>query len=529
MKLGKIKTLSLLGLGLGAVVLASCSNSSKTTEDNKNSSNTTNENVEGENNTEKGLSSLDYNFEQEFFYDDYNTRSKADATRQGIDTFENKDIVFDQVTYEELVNILESEGNYLILFGGSWCHNTRAVVPFVNDYAKQYGIEKVYNFDFYLDGTTGSTHVRNTTPTDESKITAGTTFNHLYGELVSRYLTNLTDFVEYKTGSDFSVTYTNSSKEATNVAKLQVPFLFLYNKDNTVNNSTGDGTKNTKGTYPVVNGFEEMIDLDEKGVYVYDRNVAKEDRVHFTDAYKGRLKTFFEFIKTNNIDVSTYEDSQYYKNLYNLKSKQEIFKDNDKINLKAITYRQLVWLLEQEGNSIILLGGTWCGNTQASIKTFNDLAVKNDVVIYNFDTKLDSGYATKYWGYKTDAHIRDTSNPFVRLYTDLIEKYFTNIETLYDVNAASAGQRIEYTNEAGEVVKVKKLQVPYLLSYNKNAVDQDNEKAPILASYEEMLSLSSTSKTYVYGEANYKSIKDNTTNVINAYLTRLGSSAQNLD
>ena len=521
-----------LTLGLGALALTGCQDKENkdTNKDNgtvvvDNSDNT--DTVEAKT-YEKGLSAKSYNFEKEFFFDDYNSRSKADTTRQGIDTFKNKDnIVFDQVTYEELIHILESEGNYLILFGGSWCHNTRAAVPFINDYANEYGITTIYNFDFYLDGTTSTTHVRNTNPTDPARANAGTDYNFLYGELVTKYLTNLTDFVEYKTGSTSSVTYTDDEGADVNVAKLQVPFLFLYNKDNTVDSLNGSGTSNANNTYPIVAGFEEMIDLDDKGVYQYQRNQAKEDRVYFTEEYKTRLKAFFE--KTKNLTISTYTDGQYIIDAYNTRSGKTIFEANAKINIKPITYRQLVWLLEQEGNSIILLGGTWCGNTQATIKPFNDFAVKNDLTIYNFDTKLDAGYAKKYFGYTKEAHIRDTANPFVNLYADLIEKYFTNITTLYDVNDEASYKHIEYTNKDGEVVKLKKLQVPYLLSYNKDAKDSDNLAAPITGYYEEMLTLVDTRADYVYSETNIKSVKDNTLNVFKAYGTRTGVEAKTID
>lgn len=531
--MSKIKRILGFGitLGLGALALTGCQdkNNNEKNKDNKTVVTTEDKVTTVEAKTyEKGLSAKSYDFEKEFFFDDYNSRSKADTTRQGIDTFKSKDnIVFDQVTYEELIHILESEGNYLILFGGSWCHNTRAAVPFINDYANEYGITTIYNFDFFLDGTNSTTHIRNTNPTDSTKANAGTDYNFLYGELVNKYLTNLTDFVEYKTGSASSLTYTNNESADVNVAKLQVPFLFLYNKDNKVDSLNGSGTTNANNTYPIIAGFEEMIDLDDKGVYQYQRNQAKEDRVYFTEEYKARLKSFFE--KTKGLTISTYTDTNYIIDAYNARSGKTIFASDAKINIKVVTYRQLVWLLEQEGNSIILLGGTWCGNTQATIKPFNDFAVKNDLTIYNFDTKLDSGYAKKYFGYTKEAHIRDTANPFVNLYADLIEKYFTNITTLYDVNDEASYKHIEYTNKDGEVVKLKKLQVPYLLSYNKDAKDSDNLAAPITAYYEEMLSLVDTRTDYVYSETNYKSVKDNTLNVFKAYATRTGVEAKTID
>ena len=235
---------------LGVLGLAGCDKKNNSTLENNNTNNN------GENNTNTpvveniDLSDLNYNFEKEYFYADYNEKSLADTNRQGIKTFENKDdIVFDAVTYEELVGLLESDGYYLILLGGSWCHNTRAAAPFINDFAKQYGIKTIYNFDFYLDGTNSNTHIRNTN--NSNNVTPGIEYNYLYGELVTRYLTNLDDYVEYKLGTRSSLTYTNNENIDVNVPKLQVPFLFLYNKDNKVDNKEGgNGTTNSKGTFP---------------------------------------------------------------------------------------------------------------------------------------------------------------------------------------------------------------------------------------------------------------------------------------
>ena len=83
------------------------------------------------------LSSTDYDFEKEYAYGDFNAHSRADEDRQdGIDTFEDKDIVFQDITYDQLIDILGSEGNYMIQLSGSWCHNSRAMSPFINKYAK---------------------------------------------------------------------------------------------------------------------------------------------------------------------------------------------------------------------------------------------------------------------------------------------------------------------------------------------------------------------------------------------------------
>ena len=471
------------------------------------------------------LSSTEYDFEKKYFVDDYNT--KHSSFNVNVFGEDENDVVFETVTYEKLVGILESEGNYLFFFGGSWCHNTRAAAAYVNQYALELGVKTVYNFDFYLDGTNSSSHVR---VTNSNSTAPGVQYNYLYGELITRYLTNLNDWVQYVEGSNSDVDYNRPGQtEATIEAKLQVPFLFLYNKDNTVrnvptrdenlpawHNQTGihaeQGEENEK--YPIVYGFEEMVDRDAEGVYY---NVNRQ-KTYATEAYSLRVKGIFDYISENNIVLSYYSDADYIRDFYNKKSGKEIFKTDDQINIHVINYRQLDWLLRQEGNALILFGGTWCPNTQAVIATINDYAVANNLIVYNFDTKLDSGYAKKYWGYSGDVHIRDSANPFVKLYANLVETYLPNLITLYDVNSDQSYQYISYTSE-DEEVRVKKLQVPYLFAYNKDAKEANEvDYAPILGYYEEMLTIAdATAEDYVYQTDNYARYKNGVYNVIQAY------------
>ena len=123
------------------------------------------------------LSSTDYDFEKEYAYGDFNAHSRADEDRQdGIDTFEDKDIVFQDITYDQLIDILGSEGNYMIQLSGSWCHNSRAMSPFINKYAKEYGIDTVYSYDFNINnGDDGSLFVR----MSNEKTTPGTKLNYM--------------------------------------------------------------------------------------------------------------------------------------------------------------------------------------------------------------------------------------------------------------------------------------------------------------------------------------------------------------
>jgi hypothetical protein len=486
-------------------------------------------------------SATSYDFEKEYFYDDYNTSAANSSIDGESKVFDSKDnIVFESVTYDRLLDILESEGNYLILFGGAWCHNTRAAARYINKYAAQYNISTIYNYDFQLDGrelNSGNTY--NSRVSDAAAgatKNAGQEYNYLYGELVNHYLTNVDDWVEVTSSASGAITYTNPHTDdltndatTTTVAKIQVPFLFLYNKDNTVKyeydrtnhevKTSSDGVSGTK--YPIVYGFEEMIDhtVVNGTDKFYDGNSGLQTELTFN--YEEKLDAFFKLVKDKTF--AKYTDSDFIRYEYNAKSGKTLFAANDKINYHTLTYRQLTWLLKNEGNALILFGGSWCGNTQAVIATINDYAVANNVTVYNFDTKLYSpSTAVRTTSYGNAAHIRESNSTLTPLYANLINYYLTNIKTLYDKTAEESNKSISYT-ENGNTVKINKLQVPYFLAYNKDAKDDQGFAAPIVGYYEQMLVLNSTSDSYVYTAANYAAYKTGAKAVIQAYLTQLGT------
>lgn len=475
---------------------------------------------------EKGLSATTYDFDAEYFYSDYNSRV------EDFKVFEDKEIVFQQVGYDELNYLLNSKGNYLILLGGSWCGNTTAAIGYINELAKKYGIDKVYNFDFRLDGVTSAAHIRESET--KTNIPAAQ-YNYLYGELVDRYLTNLNDWVEYKEDGNSNVQWTDKDGEKHFDAKVQVPFLFLYNKDNATHyipkvedgkqvGVEDAGDAQSSKTYPIVYGFEEMVNRDADGVFVYN-NYSEKVRIDIHDAYLARLEKIFKYIDGNNIKVNEYSDATYFRSAYTKdRGGQKLFNSfaaNGKINLKQITYRQLVWLFEQEGNAVILFAGAWCGNSSAVVGAINDYAVANDITVYVFDNKLDGGYSNNFWGYPKQLHIRDNNNPFAYLYVDLVNKYIPNAEVLY-----GAAQNIKYEKD-GASIEAQKMQVPYLLAYNKDAVDSDGVKTPALAWYEEMLTISDTARAdYFYKTDNYNRYNTGIYSVISAYAERVGAQAK---
>lgn len=156
-----------------------------------------------------------------------------------------------QVTYPELLHLLEAKeagANFVLLFGGTWCHNTRAVLSEVNREAQENGVRTVYNFDLVLDGATvnganggaNPIHVRdNANRTANGVVTKDFRPSNLYGDLVRTYLQNAV--TEYDPNTGNRVAYhpggdTGAFPDV--VRKLQVPFLVNYERGTAAKAST---------------------------------------------------------------------------------------------------------------------------------------------------------------------------------------------------------------------------------------------------------------------------------------------------
>lgn len=143
-----------------------------------------------------------------------------------------------QVTFPELVHLLNQNAsatqNFVVLFGGTWCPNTRAVIKDVNAEAQKNGVT-VYNFDTVLDGGTvggGTTSAANPLQVRNRADNSGTANanpSFVYGSLLSTYLKNITTQYDLNNGS-YVTYYPNgdTTKPIAAVRKLQVPFLIDY-------------------------------------------------------------------------------------------------------------------------------------------------------------------------------------------------------------------------------------------------------------------------------------------------------------
>ena len=224
-----------------------------------------------------------------------------------------KDCRFEVVTLDELRGILASSGNYAVLLGGLWCHNTMAAMHMIEPYAEQYNISKVYVYDTVLDSISSSTSTLDSLQTRSSKIgpTGGVVaspISGLYTSLINDYLPNIYTLnqgeydqvisaysqAKLAAPSKFSTTtpswtspiaskiiqkFTDNtfSADTDSSRRAQLPNFFVYNKDH----------KDASGNpAPVINQVEIMTEQwfandasgnDANGTPYFNNDTANEN------------------------------------------------------------------------------------------------------------------------------------------------------------------------------------------------------------------------------------------------------------
>ena len=205
--------------------------------------------------TAVGGANIDHQGQFAFWKSEVNSKHVAqasDLTADGssvLDDSDNSDPwAVQQVTYPELVHLLglkdSASRNFVILFGGTWCPNTRAVIKNVNAEAQANDVT-VYNFDTVLDGGTvggGTTSASNPLQV-RNTVTSGSTTNanpsYVYASILQTFLKNIV--TQYDLDNNTYVTFYpggDTTKPVQAVRKLQVPFLINYQRGTGTNPSS---------------------------------------------------------------------------------------------------------------------------------------------------------------------------------------------------------------------------------------------------------------------------------------------------
>ncbi len=387
------------------------------------------------------------------------------------------DHVFETVTFERFEWLLNGKyddnatnvtGRFAFLVGGAYDPSITSTIGYIDQVAKQYGVDTIYQFDPALDGSTynvWNTSALTLAPTGKAAIEA------LGNRLIDNYL-----------NKDTAPAFTKASTD---------PYLFIYDKSHTV---------------------------DVGGVPTEDRIVAslnvRKTAADFAvpgavDAYKAQVAAVFAAASVGGVaQLDELDQFTFFKGEVNRRHKLgyptaatnggnilDDADDTDDWRVQSITYAELKHLLQQDGDYVILFGGTWCHNTRAVLKQINREAQENGVEkVYIFDNSLDSTGN----GGSNYLHIRDnpapTGTPALPqrasyLYGDLWNTYLTNVKTQYKTSVAETWtgsvnpvQFYPGGDTTQPVQLARKGQVPFLLEYNKANISEGTA-APVVSQW----------------------------------------------
>ena len=409
-------------------------------------------------------SGSEFDMDKEYMFATYKYLRRENNPEFGADSA--NDIVIRMINFDTLCYMFHSHGAHMVLFGGPWSEMTCSIIDQVNYYARKYNIDEVFFYDFSADGQKRSTIKQDITaqpsyqgpgkkPENEFAV-----FNYLYGEIVSHFLTNLNDWVADKIGTDNDITYLNVYQDPVTVPNIREPFLFIYNRDNTIDHSNVQRDPdhlNESGTYPVVYAMELNAYRDDNDMKFYkDRDLHNTGT--YIDSYSQTIESrIFSHVGEEGCEIVPYTNAQYVIESFAKNGRghsyktQDAFAKDEQINIHTITLQQFRWMAAQKGNFMFYMAGPWCAFSQGGIATVNDYAVANDVQVYMLDSRLDSKHAIDFWKYPRVDDARLTHPALRKYYIEIWEQTFPCVQVLTNIDPARYWSKptLEYTDDEG--------------------------------------------------------------------------------
>lgn len=448
--------------------------------------------------------------DREFIYYNYDSLRKENDPVYG--AAGSDEIVITPITYDELNYILNTDGAHVFLFGGTWSAKTQAVIGRVNAYARKYGIDTVYNFDFSCDGCGEATSIKADLTEqagydgpDKKEARPCADFNYEYGEIITRNLTNLGSWVNGGSDSCASITYLDPYMDAVTVPCLEEPFLFLYDRNEPLG--------------PIVYAVEADFDGDN----VPRKTEEQIEKLFTITRERGGIVSYshegymFDAFKQN-------ERGHAFKT-------EDAFKKDEQINITPVTLEELRWILSQKGSFLVLFAGAWCANSQACIATINDYALANDVRVYMIDIRIDGKYPIDFWFYPRARELRLNDPAFSESYLDLWERCLPGAPVLCRVSHDTPGKLFNpyIEDKEGNLHAVLGVDVPYLLAVNKDRLSSRGNRMPVLAALNhDGFELINCSKDFIYFKTNYRKYTAGMYYVMQAYCDSIGAEVRDI-
>ena len=285
--------------------------------------------------------------------------------------------VIENVTTDRLLDILSSNGNYYIVFGGPEHPTSQAAIAQINAQAQADGITKIYHFDPYVDGY--QLDITDATTSGVGAWTGGTSVNYGGSAKINQIWRLITDRLP-------------SSAVATDGA------LNGYKGDETLLFSLTTTDRTDVETGKVINASYKLSPAD---LGSFDATAART----------AISAVFHQGPAGTVLPASTRTQYQFFKRLYDASASLtnsgtptvnkiggpvQIFSDTDfpggaNFPLQAVDIKQAYNLLNSPGEKAFLFAGQGCHNTQAIVGSVALRAKQLGLSkVYVVDFSLDS-------------------------------------------------------------------------------------------------------------------------------------------
>ncbi|MDR3292908.1 MAG: hypothetical protein LBT20_02255 [Clostridiales bacterium] len=400
-----------------------------------------------------------------------------------------KNSVFQTLVYNDLITLLSDNtsdvtrpatssylpnGDYVILFGGAWDADTKAVIKTINDEAKAKGIKKIYFFDPILDGNLSEDIIKDLVGTD-GKIGENAVNAANIGKI--GYTLGGKDFVyddfnikDYKTSSTSLLTRINrafTSEEKLTVdnnTSVVTPLLISVHRES---KATDGVIKDQDKVTLLTSRVESPLIGNESGTLsASDLNTYKANVDNLLDGVVGKEAIYDPFLTISSPTVHSGKNNTHLTaNNY----------------FQTISYVELIALLQADGERFIFFGGTWCPNTAAIYAGIQEGAAEAGYTgpIYLYDPILTASDGYPNTRAAETAATGTGVGTHSLLYANLLEHYFTTFTSRWNnTNSKEIGSRKAFglTNDNSNLTisingkNYTRMCVPNLILYN-NAVE----------------------------------------------------------
>lgn len=355
--------------------------------------------------------------------------------------------VFESVTYERLVRILRTDGNHIVVLSSPGNATSQASLKYINETAKAYGVQKIYQFDPHLAEGTGLYGVDITQP--------GSNPATPYG----KFWTTLKTFTTGATGGAL-LKYIDESFTSSDTD------LIVYNRKGTGSDLL-DGKDTIRGELLI-----KQEDADE---------IASD-----IDGFKTQVENVFSAVgpigNTNESRLTNYDFFKLGFASANPSIDDSIAKAGGTVEdfpLVSVTLSELLYILDQPGTHNFLVTGTWCPDSRMASPYIVENAIRysKGTPIYVFDFRLDGNLAG---GSSLTLSTNETATTYTG--TGYVGQLINEKLGPYNVGQANTFRTYYPEGDITEQLATKtnkNFRSPYLFQYDKSAKDSDGNAHPV--------------------------------------------------